>query len=774
MKWVSMHLIYFLLVFTTFWESLLGDLGNPYKILGVHRKASPAEIRKAYTQLAKIWHPDKSKDPDAEARFVEIKQAYELLSDPDRRQRYDDKGITEEDINKRQEHPHFFTGNPFDDLFAQHGAHFNFQENDIMFFHKLSISTRQYDKLVVPKSQRTPHLIFFYSDWCLPCLQAAPFCRKLVDYLEPLGISFVTVHGKREPNLSRRMSIHSIPCLVLLLDGNVYVYKDTITSVQKIIEFIRQKMPYKLVSKVDDSNVDDFLNGWEDNRVRGLIFEPRSHVRLRYLVTAFHYRQRVAFGFAESQNIRNKYQVPHDMDTVLLFNENTSRPMVSVSMKDIPTSTLHQVISSNQYLALPRLSSQDILDSLCPCEWNKPRKKLCVVLVTEASHLHDPHRQSFRIYAQNAPYSLEKVRFAYIYHDKQTEFVNSLIPEGNIMEPILSVVILWRKDTSHVKYEWVPDKWDVKNLNDTQQKLESAISRLLRSTEALTYEAFVKDLFDEHAKSIFSHIFSKILQFIENTYDGMTKDQILPTVSVIGTLLFILAVGYLMAYLVRLEEENIKKNKPKSTKTNNNNETGTSNSTTSATPVQRELRLHELRSEKYNGLVRLLKPGCRTILLVLDMQSTQQLIPPFHKAVWPYRKNKTLMFSYMYIERGLAWYKELLQLSLPEERELNINPRNCVGTVLSLNGHRKYFCMFHAKHTEKKKKRKVKNSLKYDQNDCESGAFIGFDSDTSESDGEEILLKENLLDGLPNWLDRLFEGTTQRYHINYWPEFPIK
>lgn len=58
----------------------------------------------------------------------------------------------------------------------------------------------------------------------------------------------------------------------------------------------------------------------------------------------------------------------------------------------------------------------------------------------------------------------------------------------------------------------------------------------------------------------------------------------------------------------------------------------------------------------------------------------------------------------MYIERGISWYKELLQLSLFEERELNINPRNCVGTVLAMNGHRKYFCVFHAKHTESRKK----------------------------------------------------------------------
>ena len=51
-----------------------------------------------------------------------------------------------------------------------------------------------------------------------------------------------------------------------------------------------------------------------------------------------------------------------------------------------------------------------------------------------------------------------------------------------------------------------------------------------------------------------------------------------------------------------------------------------------------ELRLHELRIEKYNGLVRLLKPGCRTIILIVDLQSRLQLIPKFHKIVWPYRK----------------------------------------------------------------------------------------------------------------------------------------
>lgn len=75
---------------------------------------------------------------------------------------------------------------------------------------------------------------------------------------------------------------------------------------------------------------------------------------------------------------------------------------------------------------------QGILDVLCPCEWVKPKKKLCVVLVTKKSSEHDEHRQAFRTYAQSSPYSSDKVRFAYIYHDKQAEFVNSLKPGNNV------------------------------------------------------------------------------------------------------------------------------------------------------------------------------------------------------------------------------------------------------------------------------------------------------------------------------------------------------
>ncbi len=60
-----------------------------YEVLGVDRRASDAEIKRAFRKLAQQWHPDVSKDPEAEARFKEASEAYQVLSDPDRRQRYD-------------------------------------------------------------------------------------------------------------------------------------------------------------------------------------------------------------------------------------------------------------------------------------------------------------------------------------------------------------------------------------------------------------------------------------------------------------------------------------------------------------------------------------------------------------------------------------------------------------------------------------------------------------------------------------------------------------
>jgi len=63
-----------------------------YKTLGVARDATAEQIKRAYRNLARQWHPDRNKSDDAEKKFAQIGEAYEVLSDPEKREKYDRLG----------------------------------------------------------------------------------------------------------------------------------------------------------------------------------------------------------------------------------------------------------------------------------------------------------------------------------------------------------------------------------------------------------------------------------------------------------------------------------------------------------------------------------------------------------------------------------------------------------------------------------------------------------------------------------------------------------
>ncbi|XP_030379911.1 dnaJ homolog subfamily C member 16 isoform X2 [Scaptodrosophila lebanonensis] len=565
------------------------------------------------------------------------------------------------------------------------------------------------------------------------------------------------------------------------MDGHSYVYRENNFSTQKVVEFIRKKSPFQLTKRINDFNIDDFLGGWNDNKVRALILEPRSVTRLRYLIASFAFSDRVAFGFVDLTNIHtnqilDRFKPQLNLDSLILFDEDSIRSIASISMPEIPTQTLTNVITSNQFLTLPRLSSQDILEGVCPAEWSRSRKRLCIILITENTAEHDLARGALRHIALQSGYSSERVRFAYIFKEKQSEFFNA-ISKGLLANDVLQIVIIWRRDSTHLKYEWVDgskleNMSDSNGLNDhiinrTKYEVDITVQRLLRTNEALTYEAVVQNLFDEHAQGIWSKWIARLFNIVEYLSDNVEEEHILAALSLLGTISLMFGIGYVMMYFVQEEEESLKAKGHINENLNSKHRRHVP-----------ELKLYELRAEKYNGMVRLLKPGCRTIILITDLQSRTKLIPSYHRAIWPYRKSKTLIFGHMLVEKGLSWYAELLRISLCTTKNLQINPRNCVGTIIALNGHRKYFCMYHAKHPESTRgaKRMVKmtKQLLKKNEDPEIGTFLqmGY-SDDSDIDAP-VLMEDNLLDGLSNWLDRLFEGTTHRYYINYWPDFPTK
>ena len=70
----------------------MAEKRDPYEVLGVSKSASADEIKSAYRKLARKYHPDLNKEPGAEEKFKEVQEAYDILSDADKKAKYDQFG----------------------------------------------------------------------------------------------------------------------------------------------------------------------------------------------------------------------------------------------------------------------------------------------------------------------------------------------------------------------------------------------------------------------------------------------------------------------------------------------------------------------------------------------------------------------------------------------------------------------------------------------------------------------------------------------------------
>ncbi len=119
---------------------------DPYEVLGVAKTATPEEIRKAYRQLAKKLHPDLNPgDKRAEERFKEVSGANDLVSDPDKRRRYDAGEIDASGAEKAPPQGRYYreyaggAGNPYENA----GGFADFADGDDLFADLLRRSQEQ-------------------------------------------------------------------------------------------------------------------------------------------------------------------------------------------------------------------------------------------------------------------------------------------------------------------------------------------------------------------------------------------------------------------------------------------------------------------------------------------------------------------------------------------------------------------------------------------------------------------------------------------------------
>ena len=122
-----------------------------------------------------------------------------------------------------------------------------------------------------------------------------------------------------------------------------------------------------------------------------------------------------------------------------------------------------------------------------------------------------------------------------------------------------------------------------------------------------------------------------------------------------------------------------------------------------------------------------------------------------------------LTFAYLQLEDYGGWYTNLLR-NCSSRDIANISLHNCIGTVLAINGLRKYYYIYHPK----KARRWIKQ-----MGGSVSASFGLVDSDSSTDEDDpnaKKILMEELLDGLRDWLDRVFDGSVRRIKLESgWP-----
>lgn len=787
---------------------------DPYEVLGVRRDASSDQIKRAYRDLARRYHPDKasSSENDLGKKFIEINKAFDILKDPARRTRYDQFGTVDEARQPRGHHPgggmypHHYHRQARENWSMHNGYRtFSFYTSPDSHFRRKSINTRQYLNEYMRESKQRPFLIFFYTDFCPTCSMIESIWVKITNELAKYNVGSFAVNVHMESRLAHELGVSSIPHIACLLDGQLYHYYQSEISLANFVRFIKGLLPDNLVpllrtADVQDRHIAQTLG--QSNKLSAIIIDGEKNLKLRYHLLAYSLRHYYRFGhvstkLSEYSTLSSHYNLSLGSKShIVVFDERIDRPRIHLRYepdKFSPERTLRDLLSW-PFLELPRLSSQQIFDDLClysiPREDDRKVRKMCVVLFASLTPSSLPVREKLLEFIElNKLGRDEEVVFTYLDPLKQSEFVETITLEATINQPKSvkdqidsNIILIQRQPDNNRKalYSWIQNQWDPSQpdqLDRAKFELFEMVNAYKKGLVELKSKTLLTVLVDEEGPSLGRRIYSRFVNSMARVLYYVTTRESFSTVVILIvcallTSLFLYKSPVLNQYMS--PESNFQYYRPptesqgfKQTKSQATN--GSENNPSTET----DMNIRELKAETYNGMLRLLKPGYRSIVLLTDLESKEKLLNNFKKAVWPYRKNRTLLFGFLCLDKNLDWYRKLLEQVLGCEG-LIVNKRNCIGTVLSLNGFKKYFRVYHAKHHE---------IDYYDDETDNDGSFLGFNDDDPElgADGTnndantarpagDVYTVDNLLEKLPIWLDKMFDGLTKRYFVDKWPE----
>uniref|UniRef100_A0A667X4W3 DnaJ homolog subfamily C member 16 n=1 Tax=Myripristis murdjan TaxID=586833 RepID=A0A667X4W3_9TELE len=716
---------------------------DPYKVLGVSRSASQAEIKKAYKHLAREWHPDKNKDPGAEDMFIKISKSYEILSNEERRANFDRYGQMDENQpfgqSQHQGFRSFHNSFYFDESFFHFPRSRDFADSKYLLHHA------QYNSVVLPDSHRRPYLIKVTSEWCFACIHIEPVWRETVQELEPLGVGIGIVDLGYERRLASQLGAHRAPSIIGLVNGRVTFFHQAVVR-EHLRQFVEDLLPQRLVEKITDNNYLPFLSNWHvENKPSVLLFDQVPVVPLLYKLTAFAFKDYVRFGYVDqgetsSTQLLRQFNINTYAPTMLLFKENTEKPADIIQARGMKRQIMDEFVSNNKFLQVPRLVNQQLFDELCPIKQFHRRRKYCVLLITGEDQAFVPGNKAFLDFA--SANSKDVLRFAYVYQ------------QSDMCHFTKNVVILERRSQAgKVLYRSVTGGWN--GSEEDKHHLHEQLELLQKDPAYLSSDTTLPELNNEMAPMFLIQWMNAAYDYILQLYDDFLYSnwrEMMPILSLIFSALFILFGTVIIQAFSESEADKPQKQKPKEAPKTEDE----------ARPPKKDfVEVTELTDITYTSNLVKLRPGHINVVLVLTDSSKNALLRKFAKEVFSFSGTQTLHFSFLNADKHSHWMPSLLASTPDAAQNLGLSDddeesSDYTGHVLALNGYKKYFCLFRPVFT----------------GDDPSDA--SFSSDASLSSASRRKSRSSLevhhkLDRLGLWMERLMEGTLPRLRVPAWP-----
>ena len=295
-----------------------------YKLLGVKRNASKAEIRRAFKKLSLKYHPDKNKDnPEkAKAKFVKIANAYEVLSDDKLRKIYDEHG--EEGVKQHQQGGGQHGGNfqdIFDFFFKRSGMHFQNQEGpEKNFFENTDVLTLKMENISKLLSRRKIWFVYFFKSKDEGFENRNNKIKEIAS--QTYGIfNFGAVNCKDDEEICEEYSVYSTPKIVYFPESandSEEEYKGNI-DFQSIFKY-GAKLMQNFVRIINKDNYNDFMTTHPE-RYHVLLFTSKKSTPPLFKSLSKDYLNHLSFG-----EIRQS-----ETDLIKAFNINKFPTLVVVT-----------------------------------------------------------------------------------------------------------------------------------------------------------------------------------------------------------------------------------------------------------------------------------------------------------------------------------------------------------------------------------------------------------------------------------------------------------